>query len=140
MTANKQEPSIGGLTIKQENFCLAYLETGNATEAYRRAYDASKMKDSVINVKASELLANGKITVRLEELRKPILERHNITVDDLLAELEQARKAALDATTPQASAATAATMGKAKLLGYLTDKVEATVTNKELPVSVDEFV
>lgn len=140
MTANKQEPSSGGLTIKQENFCLAYIETGNATEAYRRAYDASKMKDAVINVKASELLANGKITVRLEELRKPILERHNITVDDLLAELEQARKAALDATTPQASAATAATMGKAKLLGYLTDKVEATVTNKELPVSVDEFV
>lgn len=128
------------LTLKQENFCLAYIETGNATEAYRRAYDASKMKDAVINVKASELLANGKITVRLEELRKPIIERHNITVDDLLAELEQARKAALDATTPQASAATAATMGKAKLLGYLTDKVEATVTNKELPASVDEFV
>ena len=140
MTAKKQEPSKGGLTIKQENFCLAYIETGNATEAYRRAYDASKMKDAVINVKASELLANGKVTVRLEELRKPIIERHNITVDDLLAELEQARKAALDATTPQASAATAATMGKAKLLGYLTDKVEATVTNKELPVSVDEFV
>lgn len=136
----ENESSKGALTIKQENFCLAYIETGNATEAYRRSYDASKMKDAVINVKACELLANGKVTVRLEELRKPIIERHNITVDDLLVELEQARKAALDAATPQASAATAATMGKAKLLGYLTDKVEATVTNKELPVSVDEFV
>ncbi|MEX5924590.1 terminase small subunit [Providencia hangzhouensis] len=24
------------LTTKQENFCLAYIETGNASEAYKR--------------------------------------------------------------------------------------------------------
>jgi phage terminase small subunit len=40
------------LTVKQENFCLAYMETGNASEAYRRAYNAGKMKPAVINVKA----------------------------------------------------------------------------------------
>ena len=32
------------LTPKQEAFCLAYMETGNASEAYRRAYDADNMK------------------------------------------------------------------------------------------------
>ena len=32
------------LTAKQHAFCLAYLETGNATEAYRRAYNAGGMQ------------------------------------------------------------------------------------------------
>jgi phage terminase small subunit len=44
------------------------------------------------------------------------MERHEITVDTLLTELEEARKAALGAETPQAAAAVGATMGKAKLL------------------------
>ena len=53
------------LTPKQEAFCLAYIETGNASEAYRRAYDAEKMKPPVINVKACQLLAEDKIAVRV---------------------------------------------------------------------------
>lgn len=105
------------LTPKQENFCLAYLETGNASEAYRRAYDAENMTPATINVKACELLANDKVTVRLAELREPIMQRHAITVDDLLAELEEARQLAMNAATPQSAAAVGATMGKAKLLG-----------------------
>lgn len=112
------------LTPKQENFCLAYLETGNASEAYRKSYNASKMKDAVINVKASELLANGKIRVRIAELRKPAVDRHNVTIDSLLFELEETRSVALKASTPQASAAVAATMGKAKLLGLLDKSVD----------------
>jgi phage terminase small subunit len=128
------------LTLKQEKFCLNYLELGNASEAYRKAGYSDGMSDKTVHEASNRLLKNSKVIARLEELRKPIIERHNITIDELLAELEEARKAALSATTPQASAATAATMGKAKLLGYLTDKVEATVTNKELPASVDDFV
>ncbi|WFE85066.1 terminase small subunit [Parabacteroides chongii] len=44
------------LTIKQENFCNYYLECGNASEAYRRAYSCSKMKDESVNSRAYELL------------------------------------------------------------------------------------
>lgn len=58
------------LTPKQENFCLAYLETGNASEAYRRAYDAENMKASTIHSRASELLDNSEIAARLEELNQ----------------------------------------------------------------------
>lgn len=58
------------LTPKQEAFVLAYLETGNATEAYRRAYDASGMAEATINVKACELLKNGKVAGRLQVLRE----------------------------------------------------------------------
>lgn len=110
-----------GLTIKQEAFCQAYIEKGNASEAYRTAYAADKMKPEVISVKASELLSNGKVAVRISELRGEHRKRHNITVDDLLVELEEARQSALTAETPQSSAAVGATMGKAKLLGL--DKV-----------------
>jgi len=105
------------LTPKQEAFALAYVETGNASEAYRRAYSAGKMKTAVIAVKASELLAHGKVSVRVAELQAGHVERHKLTVDDLLRELEEARNAALTAETAQSSAAVAATMGKAKLLG-----------------------
>lgn len=108
---------MAGLTIKQEAFCQAYIETGNASEAYRTAYAADKMKAEAIHVKASELLSNGKVSVRLKELQGEIKKRHNVTVDSLLAELEEARQKALSAETPQSSAAVAATMGKAKLTG-----------------------
>jgi len=117
---------MAGLTIKQEAFCQAYIETGNASEAYRSAYAADKMKAEAIHVKASELLTNGKVAVRVAELQGEIKERHGVTVDSLIAELEEARKAALDAETPQSSAAVAATMGKAKLTGL--DKVVIEMT------------
>ncbi|MGG5150476.1 terminase small subunit [Alcaligenes aquatilis] len=105
------------LTPKQEAFALAYVETGNASEAYRRSYNAERMKPEVIAVKASELLAHGKVSVRIKELQAAHADRHKLTVDDLLRELEEARQAALTAETAQSSAAVAATMGKAKLLG-----------------------
>lgn len=114
------------LTIKQENFCLAYVETGNASEAYKNSYACSKMNNTSIRVAANEILNNPHITLRIAELRKPIIERHKITVDDLIAELDENRLAALSAETVQSSAATAATMAKAKLLGYMTDKVDLT--------------
>ena len=68
------------------------------------------------------------VTGRLSELRDKAAKRNQITVDDLIRELEEARIAALTAETPQSSAATAATMGKAKLLGLDKQIVEQTVT------------
>lgn len=81
-----------GLTPKQEKFCQLYIELGNASEAYRQSYDCSKMTTEVINVKASELLnKNGKITVRVEELRQAHQQRHNLTVDNIIADLQEVR-------------------------------------------------
>lgn len=56
------------LTEKQEAFVQAYLETGNATEAYRRAYNTTA-KPNVINVKACEALKHPKIARRLTYLK-----------------------------------------------------------------------
>lgn len=114
------------LTPKQEAFALAYVETGNASEAYRRAYNAENMKPAVIAVKASELLAHGNVSVRVKELQAAALNEHKITMSDILRELEEARVVALQQEKPQAAAMVAASMGKAKLLGMLTDKAELT--------------
>ncbi|MDE7465294.1 MAG: terminase small subunit [Muribaculaceae bacterium] len=58
------------LTEKQERFCRHYLDTdGNASEAYRMAYDTTKMQPSTVHYSAWELMNNPKITQRIDELR-----------------------------------------------------------------------
>ena len=84
---------MAGLTPKQEAFAMAYVETGNASEAYRRSYNAEKMKPETVNRTAKEQLDNPKIAARLAELKAAHVERHEITVDDLIRELEPDRLA-----------------------------------------------
>ena len=114
---------------KMEKFCLAYVETANAAESYRIAYNTENMAAATIGREGYNTLQKPQVQARLEELRKRVMERHEITVDTLLAELEEARKAALGAETPQTSAAVSATMGKAKLLGLDKKIVELTGKN-----------
>ncbi|ATF73983.1 terminase small subunit [Pasteurella multocida] len=105
-----------GLTPKQEKFCQLYIELGNASEAYRQAYDCSKMSDESIKVNASKLLNdNTNITLTIDRLRAKHQHRHNLTVDDLLSELEEARQ--VGKKKNNAVAMVSATMGKAKILG-----------------------
>lgn len=82
------------MTQKQENFCLAYIETGNASEAYRRVYNAKGMKPETVNRNAKALLDNNKIATRLEELRKPVTESAQITLAQHLSTLEELRELA----------------------------------------------
>lgn len=116
------------LTQKQESFVQAYIENGgNASEAYRTAYNVKPTtKQASIWESASQLLSHPDVASRVQALREEHKERHMVTVDSLIAELEEARLAALGAETPQASAATSATMGKAKLLGLDKQVVEMT--------------
>lgn len=72
------------LSVKQEKFCNYYIECGNASEAYRRAYSCSNMKDESINVKAVELLNNGKIKVRVKELQEELKRKSDITKEEVL--------------------------------------------------------
>ena len=85
---------MSGLTQKQENFCLAYIETGNASEAYRRAYNARGMKSETVNNKAYALLKKGEIGARLEELRSPVIKNAQVTLEQHLKDLEELRELA----------------------------------------------
>lgn len=104
------------LTVKQEKFCQLVVELGNQAEAYRQAFN-SKASPQSCAVEASKLAAKPSIAPRLKELRENIAMKHEVTVDSLLQELEEARAIALTCETPQSSAAISATMGKAKLCG-----------------------
>jgi len=73
------------LTQKQENFCLEYIKCGNASEAYRKCYNAKNMKEQVINNKASLMLQKGEIRVRIDSLN---LEASN----DAVMSLEDRKK------------------------------------------------
>ena len=57
-----------GLTDKQEAFALAVFEGNNFSEAYRIAYDASKMSAACIHTEACLLVQNPKVSSRLEAL------------------------------------------------------------------------
>ncbi|WP_455518433.1 terminase small subunit [Neisseria cinerea] len=112
------------MTPKQEHFTRLYVETGNASEAYHQAYNAENMKPETVTNEAYKLLQSPDISAMVDDLKAEAQQRHMVTVDDLLHELEQARVAALASPTPQSSAAVSATMGKAKMLGLLVDKAE----------------
>lgn len=114
------------LTPKQEAFARAYVETGNASEAYRRAYNVGEnTKAETVWRKASELLSDGKVTARVSELQSQAVERTMVTVESLTEKLEEARKHALK-DEKGASAAVSAIMGMAKLHGLLIEKQDLT--------------
>ena len=117
----------GKLTPKQEKFCQLYVETGNASEAYRQAYN-SKGKMETVNRTAKDLLDNPKIAARLNQIRERHVKRHEVTVDSLIGELEEARLLALELAQP--SAAVSASMGKAKIYGLDKQVIEQVTTHK----------
>tara|TARA_B100000768_G_C11099547_1_gene298479 strand:+ start:71 stop:508 length:438 start_codon:yes stop_codon:yes gene_type:complete len=111
------------LTPKQEAFAMAYVESGNASKAYKAAYDVNEnTNNNSISVEASKLKNSPKITLRILEMQEDMRERLEVTIDGLTKELEYARVTAQE--NGQASAMVSATMGKAKLHGVLTDKAQ----------------
>ncbi len=112
------------LTPKQEAFAQKYVECGSAADAYRHAYDAGNMKPVTVRRKAAELLEHGSVSARVRGLRQRLLERHDVTVDSITRELDEARTIAHE--DRQATAMISASMSKAKLHGLVVDKNEHT--------------
>lgn len=79
------------LTPKQEAFCLAYLETGCASKAYRQVYDAARMQPKTVQNKASLLLQNEKVKGYLAALRQPVRESAQLSLAGHLQELKALR-------------------------------------------------
>lgn len=72
------------LTIKQENFCQAYIRLGDKSASYRESYNTSNTKPESINRLAFALFENVNITSRIEELRNSISDRNEIEIDELV--------------------------------------------------------
>jgi len=82
------------LTPKQEKFSQKFVELGNASEAYRQAYDAENMSPEAIHEEAYRLTNNPDVALRIEHLQELSRKRHEVTVDRIIHEF--ARLAFLD--------------------------------------------
>ena len=105
-----------GLTPKQQRFVLEYLKDHNGTQAAIR----TGYSESTARQQGSRLLTDPRVLAAVRAGQKKVAKKAEVTVDSLMAELEQARKLALK--EKQASAAVTATMGKGKLAGLLVEK------------------
>jgi phage terminase small subunit len=74
------------LTIKQEKYAQGLFAGLSQREAYKQAYDCSKMTDTSIDVNASQLLNNTKVAQRLKELQDKLCSRNMVTVERVLQE------------------------------------------------------
>jgi len=61
------------LTRKQKDFCIYYVETGNACESYRRAGYKSDNAETV-GVCSNDLLNNPRVRAEIKRLSKPLIE------------------------------------------------------------------
>jgi phage terminase small subunit len=105
------------LTIKQERFAAAYVESGNGAAAYRLSYKAQAMSDSAIRKEASRMLHHPAIIAEVARLKRGVAERNEIDADEITQKLRAAYDKAMK--NDQSSAAVMAAMGLAKLGGLL---------------------
>jgi phage terminase small subunit len=127
---------VNELTEKQEKFAKEYiLNLGNATAAYRAAYDTENMQESTIWTEACLLKQNQKVAKRIEELQQIQLEGYKIAKDYLAKELvqivEESKRLKIEGegkdtkiTLPDPELRRKTIMDIAKLYGHLIDKKE----------------
>lgn len=110
----------GKLLVKVSRFVDEYMKDLNGKQAAIRAGYSAKTAEQ----QASRLLRDVKVRAEVEKRQAELAETHGVTLKSLLTELDENRLAALSADIVQSSAATAATMAKAKLTGHVIEKGE----------------
>lgn len=106
---------------RHELFAQEAAKEASGRGAYKKAGYKTTV-DAAADVNASKLLRLAKVRERIAELQDRGAIRAEVTVQSVLGELEEARKAAM--SNGQTSAAVAATMGKAKIAGLIIDRRE----------------
>ena len=121
-------PKKGGenmLTAKQEKFAQAIaLEEMNQADAYRSAYDTSKMSDKTVWEKASKLAADSKVRARITELRE-----ETVTPKVMSAQKRREKLTDIAENAEDPNVAMKAIDLLNKMTGEYVQKVEAAVTN-----------
>lgn len=70
------------LTLKQEKFCLEYMKDGNASRAYREAYNAENMKEATINNNSYKLLQKNDIATRINKLKDEMKSKAILSIEE----------------------------------------------------------
>ncbi|CAN7470004.1 terminase small subunit [Mesorhizobium sp. LjNodule214] len=135
---------ITKLNMRQERFCLGVAEGLPQSRAYIAAGYAAR--GNAAEVEASKMVRLPKVAARVAELQAKAARRSEITVDSLVAELEDMLQLATRVGQP--SAGVSAIMGKAKLLGLVIDRTEVESTLRkpsrtpttDKSISMDDWV
>lgn len=129
------------LTPKQEAFAQAVASGNTQADAYRQAFNATKMKAETIQQSASRLMADRKVSARVAELRKPVVEAVQITLEGHLKRLADLSDAA--EKEGKYSAAVAAEVARGKASGLYVEKVAITGANggpvQSVTMTQDQF-
>ena len=117
----------GAITPRQEAFCTFIVTGDDQTEAYRKAFKCPTAKPSTIYTKASRLMDDERIKARIEELRAPVREKVQLTLETHLARLNTLGKAA--ETKENYGAAINAEALRGKAVGLYVERSELTGKN-----------
>ena len=118
------------LTPKQEAFAQAIVTGVNQSDAYRAAYKVRPgTKAESVNVAASKLMSDAKVTQRVAELREPVAKKAQITLESHLDDLMRLRNMA--AKEKQYSAAITAEVARGKASGVHVEKSAVEHTGKD---------
>ena len=118
------------LTTKQQQFVLHYsINGGNATEAYKKSYDCSGMKDTSINVEASKILKNPKVSLWIKQAESNVQQvfedEIKYSAKDCFDELAEVQARARKRTGNYSQEIKAIEL-KGKLAGHFVDKHQVT--------------
>lgn len=118
------------ITAKQTMFATFVAQGDNNTEAYRKAYDTSKMSEQVIRNSAFKLAKNEKVRDSIDSLRDETQQqrraRIKLTGDWII---EQLQDEALNARNPAASRIRALEL-LGKRMGFFDDSTQVTVKHQ----------
>jgi hypothetical protein len=118
-----------GLTMKEEQFCDAFLVSGDASQSYRAAYNASPRRSGGwVRREAYRLLHKPHIRSRIEALRKKTEASAVYTANEAFRDAGMAFDLARNHEQP--SAMVSAVTLRARLAGLMVDKQEVTEMRK----------
>jgi len=131
-----------GLTVKQERYVQGLFSGKSQRQAYKEAFETSKMKDKTVDDKASLLYRKEEIRKRLQELQQEETNKSKWTRERLIAEFEEVKERCMTAIPVldregnetgeykfEHTGATKSLENIGKLLGMYTEKIESTNTN-----------
>jgi len=126
------------LTMKQHKFVDEYINTGNASEAYRRAYDCKNSTNRTIQINASKLLSNTIVALAVKREKERINRASRLGSKDIEDNLYSIFERSLE--TDQLNTARACMMDIAKLNGLIIQKQEQQINTTVNHVSLLEAV
>ena len=121
---------------KHELFCQHLALGKTASEAYELAgYKPSRSNASVLRAKQN---VSDRLSEILQQSEKKVVQQIEYTRDSILAELEEARRLAIE--WKQSSGAWQAAMAKAKILGLIIDRREVGETGAFDELTDEELI